>query len=438
MNFLVTMAALALLFMFLLISGYLSLLRAVISVFAYSYCWYLYLACDKIMTGGAGIASSTEPDRTERIVTFFVIPTLYFFDRCWQRTATLLAIAGDIIIPLVYAFVLFPEGRREYIFSAEEIKVSLIMNMMGDALFGALMVYFNGLSSRVFEDLKSANETIESTAREKEAFFAMVSHEIRNPLQSLQGSVELLADRRTGHECSEESVPQLLEICKNCCALVINMVSNVLDMSKIAAGKMQLSPVSTDLREAINRILRVSRGRAQGKNLRLELECETGFPPAVEVDPQRLEQVVLNLVSNSVKFANAGRVVVKLSWSPFVADVETDVSKLVNLALGSSSWKQTMELAEQNSAAGTRELIVLRTPRLEHKYQCSLTPSVRRKLVESVSELNRLASKRNSVKAKGSTGIVKIEVMDTGIGIRKDNLARLFRPYQQANATISR
>ncbi len=216
------------------------------------------------------------------------------------------------------------------------------------------------------------------------------------------------------------------------------MVSNILDMSKIAAGKMQLSPVPADLRELAARIIRVSRSRAEGKSVRLSLECDSGLPAAVEVDTQRLEQVLLNLVSNSIKFTNPkGCVVVKLHWQPLSAAFpENDVKA----AIKESSWRQTMELEEVaadqkarmcNWGLVTRYMVASRPSSRGRKDAAE--PSVHRRKVDSL----RIESSP-TVEARADRGIVKIEVMDTGIGISKEGIAKLFHPYQQAEAGISR
>ncbi len=322
------------------------------------------------------------------------------------------------------------------------------------------MMYFNDLSGRVYEDVKKANEAIESATREKEAFFATISHEIRNPLQSLLGSVELLDDstHRKGTSDSpaepEEGRHHLLEICRNCCAIVINMVSNVLDMSKIAAGMMQMNPVAADLRELAQRILRVSRSRAEGKSVQLSLECDPTFPPAVLADTQRVEQVLLNLVSNAIKFTGPkGCVVVKLSWLELAHAENEDT--LVRTALSQSSWQQTIEFSEAGDRTGDSDNPLKhrydhhglapkyqRSPDascLGDKFVDSFPPVLRLDSMSHVNQGSRTKTVDGTLRAQRlQRGIVKIEVMDTGIGMSKTGVARLFRPYQQAEAGISR
>ncbi len=317
--------------------------------------------------------------------------------------------------------------------TAEQVKVTLVCNIMGMSVLELLMIYFNDLSAQVYEDVKKANEAIEAATKEKESFFATISHEIRNPLQSLQGSVDLLGEMRDAPESSQERA-RLMEICKSCCALVINMVSNILDMSKIASGKMQLSPAPADLRELTRRILQISHSRAEGKEVKLEFDCDPSLPPAVELDTQRVEQVLLNLISNAIKFTpSKGRVVVKLAWHPLdsilLSAASTDP---VRAALARSSWQQTMELEERISASGRHALH--HEPDSRRHYHTTATDRGR---PAPRLEAN-ITSTSNPSSPQPGCGVVKAEVMDTGIGISPEGVLRLFQPYQQAEAGISR
>ncbi len=215
---------------------------------------------------------------------------------------------------------------------------------------------------------------------------------------------------------------------------MINLVSNILDMSKIAADKMQMSPVPTDLRELSNRVLRTSQGRAEGKAISLEFDCDRDLPPAIDVDPQRIEQVMVNLVSNAIKFTpTKGRIVVKVEWTALAVQISEETA--LKLAMGHSSWKQTMELSEEEQCS---RLLARTGSGLNDRYTGPLAPSRRRK--KSVKDRTLLSSPENPRRLlpHPDRGLVKVEVMDTGIGISKEGVAKLFRPYQQADDSISR
>lgn len=354
-----------------------------------------------------------------------MVPTVYLFDTRGQRLCCGLVVLGNVLFTFVYVTFFFPDVKIVSM-PAEDLKGTLMSNAVGMSIYAAVMIGFFGLSGQVYEDAKRTSEATEAAAKEKEAFFAAISHEIRNPLQSLLVSVELLADPESHREKA-----RLIEICKSCCALIINMVSNILDMSKIAAAKMQLSPVPADLSEIMGRIVRMSRGRAEGKRVRLELDCAHNFPPAVEVDTQRFEQIVMNLVSNAVKFTGPGGIVgCKLSWLP--CESEEQVAGIVKEALSRSDWKQAMEFGEIDA-------ISLRSHHgLGNKYTGSPMPSLRAMSARDKEKIRSESPPKIRARPPEEMGVVKLEVMDTGIGILKDSIDKLFRPYQQANSSISR
>ncbi len=381
-------------------------------------------------------------------MSLFVIPTLHLFDRKNQRIWCEIILAVNVALTAAFLLFWFPEDREAFVLTPEMARLSVIVAIVAITLATGLMIYLNDLANQVYEEV---NITIEENTREKEQFFATISHEIRNPLQSLQGSVELLAEMgKSGHDSPAQfhaDVQPLLEICKGCCGLVINMVSNILDMSKIAADKMQLSPVPTDLREVSNRILRASRGRAEGKSVALSLACDPLLPPAVEVDPQRVEQIVINLVSNAIKFTpTKGRIVIKVSWTELEGGEDLDA--VVQQTLARSSWKQSIELEEGASPADTPRhqlassvRIQTRTSRLSRAGSLTLVKLSRQRDRPSMCTFHDCVGSESHPgipTAKARRGIVKIEVMDSGIGISKEGIGKLFRPYQQADQTISR
>jgi signal transduction histidine kinase len=137
-----------------------------------------------------------------------------------------------------------------------------------------------------------------------------MSHEIRNPIQSLMGALELIVPK------DDKEKNELVEICKCGSEVVLNLVSNILDISKINAKKMDLSFGPVDARGTVTKILKLLKQKAQGKGIELKYSDKNRLPPALELDSHRLSQVVLNLVSNAIKFTQQGEVNVEMYWTP--------------------------------------------------------------------------------------------------------------------------
>lgn len=200
----------------------------------------------------------------------------------------------------------------EACFSPKEIKVKTIMIVLTLAEIQYINLQYTTQSNTLLSDIKEYSDKIDQQSKEKDAFFACMSHEIRNPIQSLMGALELLVSMLE----TQSTAKKLIDVCKSGCEVLLNMVSNILDISKIQAGKMELSVQPADPRETVMKVLRLSMQKAEGKRIGLLFSDCPDLPPALEFDPHKLCQVVSNLTSNAIKFTQKGNVRVKLSWKP--------------------------------------------------------------------------------------------------------------------------
>ena len=149
----------------------------------------------------------------------------------------------------------------------------------------------------------------EEANRSKSEFLANMSHELRTPLNAINGFSEIMLREMFGPIGDKRYVGYMKDILGSGQHL-LELINDILDMSKIEAGKMQLQTEPTDAADLVEQCVRIVRGRAEEKQLRLH--ADVSDLPEIEVDPRAFKQVMINLVSNAVKFTpEGGRVTIR-------------------------------------------------------------------------------------------------------------------------------
>lgn len=150
-------------------------------------------------------------------------------------------------------------------------------------------------------------ESAEAASRAKSEFLANMSHEIRTPMTAILGYAELLDER--AHELQvDEEQRQWLRSIRRSGEHLLSIINDVLDLSKIEAGRMRTRARACELTEIVNDVLDPMRSRAIQKGLTLRAELVTPTPEQLITDPARLRQVLINLVGNAIKFTSQGTV----------------------------------------------------------------------------------------------------------------------------------
>jgi PAS domain S-box-containing protein len=162
-----------------------------------------------------------------------------------------------------------------------------------------------------FDDLtqvEKAKATAEAASKAKSEFLANVSHEIRTPMNAIMGMTELVLEG--GHLSPEHR--ECLEIVGESAGSLLEVINDLLDLSKIEAGKFDLDPIDFDLRVMLDDTLQSLAIRAHKKGLELACDVPREVPEVLVGDPTRLRQIIVNLVGNAIKFTNAGEVFVRV------------------------------------------------------------------------------------------------------------------------------
>ncbi|MBN1613562.1 MAG: PAS domain S-box protein [Deltaproteobacteria bacterium] len=243
-----------------------------------------------------------------------------------------------------------------------EVTTSFLRDDEGKAE-GVLGVTRDASERKRAEQLYQAKIAAEASNAAKSAFLSRMSHELRTPLNHIMGFTELILDKHCGdlNETQEEYLEDVYRSSQHLLALV----NEILDVSKIEAGKLELKPTSVNLKLLLEQSLSIVMDKAMQRKIHLHAKIGD-VPDAITADELRLKQILYNLLSNAVKFTEDGG----------------------NVTL------------EARLSASSRE--------------------------------------GNRIEAEPAGDALQIDVIDTGIGIRQEDLAKIFEPFSQLESPLSR
>jgi two-component system, NtrC family, sensor kinase len=175
-------------------------------------------------------------------------------------------------------------------------------------------------NARLFREIEEKSRQLETASQHKSEFLANMSHELRTPLNAIIGFSEVLSERMFG-EINDKQAEYLGDILESGRHL-LSLINDILDLSKIEAGRMELEPADFDLPNAIDNTLTLIRERAQRRGIALGRKVDERLG-TIRADERKVKQVLLNLLSNALKFTpEGGRIDVRAR----VMDDETEVS----------------------------------------------------------------------------------------------------------------
>jgi signal transduction histidine kinase/DNA-binding response OmpR family regulator len=236
------------------------------------------------------------------------------------------------------------------------------------------------------ENKKNENERQLNNA--KNISMANISHEIRTPLNSIIGLLSVLEDTKL-----DDNQIECINIMRESSYNLLGLINDILDISKLEAGKMEIKLAPVDIIQCIEESNKVTSTSALGKKLTFTYQTDPNIPPYVLADPQRLKQILVNLLSNAYKFTEKGGIFVKVS----------------------EATKYEVETAQ--------------LPAIEK--------IASRASLESQSKINRAAHIVDRSKI-GDWMYIKFSVTDTGIGINEKDIDKLFKNFSQVDNTSSK
>jgi signal transduction histidine kinase len=189
------------------------------------------------------------------------------------------------------------------------------------------------------EALKAAREEAERANRIKSQFLANLSHEIRTPMSAILGYVDMLLDEL---EAAGEDVArwrQPLSTIKSNGQHLMEIINDILDISKIEAGKLSVETIDCPVGQLVSDVATLLRHRAESKGLALEVDYRSPIPAVIQSDPTRVRQILLNLVGNAIKFTECGHVRIDLELMPADDGERQLVIDVIDTGIGLSEEK---------------------------------------------------------------------------------------------------
>ncbi|HEX7448389.1 MAG TPA: ATP-binding protein [Pirellulales bacterium] len=181
----------------------------------------------------------------------------------------------------------------------------------------ALTLVFRSVEEQHQRALERALQLATAADRAKSEFLANMSHEIRTPMTAILGFTELLLDGgAAGPALGDETSREALDTIHRNGQHLIGIINDILDLSKIESGKLEIERVWASPRQIVGEVVDLMRVRADGKGLRIDTSVDGVLPEAVETDPTRLRQVLINLLGNAIKFTETGAVRLTTRWRP--------------------------------------------------------------------------------------------------------------------------
>jgi len=231
-------------------------------------------------------------------------------------------------IPLLAGIVDSDENEIQTENATYEVRVE---NLMEYGYVQGRMIWFIDMTQHYnyMKELKRLKEYAERANQEKSAFIAKMSHEIRTPMNAILGMDEMIL-----RETQIDNVAEYATNIKSAGKTLLTLVNDLLDLSKIEAGKMELVLAEYELRNVLNDVVNMTMSKASDKGLQMECIIDPALPAQLYGDEIRIRQIIINILNNAIKYTEKGRVTLTLDFESVEEELVRLILKIQDTGIG--------------------------------------------------------------------------------------------------------
>ena len=293
--------------------------------------------------------------------------------------------------------------------------------------------------SKVNKQLNDQNSKLQNHLEMKDVFIYTFSHELKNALNGLLGNLYLAYDI-----AKEPQLVEFLTSAKVCGEVLKNFVHNILDSGKLENGNLEVASERRDVMSFMENVWQICGRIIENKRLQGYLEIAKNVPRYLDLDEQRMIQIILNLVSNACKFTEKGHVRIQVSWQRIPTSDEQSKEGRASFAENKNRSEEVVqkeEEGESNFYENMKEFRDTSESCLLDREKLHLSTGRQKKFIYDSQFYQLTLSKWNwnreevlpSNSKKETKGILKIQVWDTGCGMTEEDQALLFQKFSQTN-----